>query len=163
MIRGWLQLSPSDTMIAAAPEGTPPRRIGVQNSKQLPAPPCLVEALRRESIVCRRFSWSGCELPFMSVSNENRSIQLWSRDGTFFIIQVQWMPRPRKDALTADWRLKIKKNFLAPLCLGEALMRESIVFWRFLWLRCECYRFMFVSTDPENFPIKNLRMYNKKR
>jgi hypothetical protein len=37
MIRGWLQLPPSDTMIAAAPEGTPPRRIGEQNSKQLPA------------------------------------------------------------------------------------------------------------------------------
>jgi len=30
MIRGWLQLSPSGTMIAAAPEGTPPRRIGEQ-------------------------------------------------------------------------------------------------------------------------------------
>jgi len=28
------------------------------------------EALRRESIVWRRFSWSGCELPFMSVSPE---------------------------------------------------------------------------------------------
>ena len=76
MIRGLLQLSPSDMMIAAAPEGTPLRRIGEQNSKQLPAPPCLAEALRRESIVCRRFSWSGCELPFMTVSNENRSIQL---------------------------------------------------------------------------------------
>jgi hypothetical protein len=68
--RELLQLSPSDRMIAAAPEGTPPRRIGEQNSKQLPAPPCLAEALRRESIVLRRFSWSGCELPFMSVSTE---------------------------------------------------------------------------------------------
>ena len=55
MIRGWLQLSPSDTMIAAAPEGTPPRRIGEQNSKQLPAPLCLGEALMQESIVFWRF------------------------------------------------------------------------------------------------------------
>jgi hypothetical protein len=70
MIQGWLQLSPSDTMIAAATEWTPPRRIGEQNSKQLPAPLCLAEALMRESIVWRRFSWSGCELPFMSVSTE---------------------------------------------------------------------------------------------
>jgi hypothetical protein len=66
-------------MIAAAPEGTPPRRIGEQNSKQLPAPPCLAEALRRESIVWRRFSWSGCELPFMSVSTE-RAMSLWLID-----------------------------------------------------------------------------------
>jgi hypothetical protein len=47
-------------MIAAAPEGTTPRRIGEQNSKQLPARLCLGEALRRESIVWRKFS--GCEL-----------------------------------------------------------------------------------------------------
>ena len=161
MIRGLLQLSPSDTMIAAAPEGTPPRRIGKQNSKQLPAPLCLAEALRRESIVCRRFSWSGCELPFMTVSNENRSIQLWCGEGTFFIIQVRWMPPPPKGCPHDG--LMTKKNFLAPLCLGEALMRESIVFWRFLWLWCERYRFMSVSTAPENFPIKNLWMYNKKR
>jgi hypothetical protein len=73
MIRGWLQLSSSDTMIATAPEGTPPRRIGEQNSKQLPAPPCLAEALMRESIVWRRFSWSGYELPFISVSTESNN------------------------------------------------------------------------------------------
>ncbi len=74
MIQGWLQLSPSDTMIAAAPEGTPPRRIGEQNSKQLPAQPCLAEALMLESIVWRRFSWSGCELPFISVSTESNNV-----------------------------------------------------------------------------------------
>jgi len=62
MMRGFLQLSISDTRIAAAPEGTPQRRIGEQNSKQLPAPPCLAEALMREFIVCRRFSRSGFEL-----------------------------------------------------------------------------------------------------
>ena len=37
-----LTISPSDTMIAAAPEGTPPRRIG---EKLKSAPPCLAEAL----------------------------------------------------------------------------------------------------------------------
>ena len=55
MIRGLLQLSPSDMMIAAAPEGTPLRRIGEQNSKQLPAPPCLGEALKWVPIVFWRF------------------------------------------------------------------------------------------------------------
>ncbi len=36
--------------------------------------------------------------------------------------------RPRGGLMTK----KIKKNFLAPLCLGEALRQVSIVLWRFL-------------------------------
>ena len=38
-------------MIAAAPEGSPPRRISNKQFKKTPAPPCLGEALRRGSIV----------------------------------------------------------------------------------------------------------------
>ena len=58
MIRGELHHFPSDTMIAA-PEGTPLRWIGEQNSKQLPAPLCLAEALSPESFVWRRFHGPG--------------------------------------------------------------------------------------------------------
>ena len=45
-------------MTAAAPEGTPPRRIGdlKKFKKNFPALPCLGEALRRVSIVPGRFS-----------------------------------------------------------------------------------------------------------
>jgi hypothetical protein len=34
-------------MIAAAPEGSPPRQISDKQFKKTPAPPCLGEALRR--------------------------------------------------------------------------------------------------------------------
>jgi hypothetical protein len=47
MMRGLLPLYPSGTMIAAAPDGAPPRRIG-DYSKKTPGPPCLGEALRRD-------------------------------------------------------------------------------------------------------------------
>jgi len=45
-----LALYSSGVMNAAAPDGAPPRRIN-NYSKIPPAPPCLAEALRRESIV----------------------------------------------------------------------------------------------------------------
>ena len=38
-------------MIAAAPEGSPPRRISNKTIQKNPCPPCLGEALRRGSIV----------------------------------------------------------------------------------------------------------------
>jgi len=62
MIRGLLPFSPSDTMITAAPQRDAPAADRSAKSKQPPAPPCLAEALRRESIVGRRFSWYWCEL-----------------------------------------------------------------------------------------------------
>jgi hypothetical protein len=43
--------TPPFTMIAAAPEGSPPRRISNKQFKKNPCPPCLGEALRRCSIV----------------------------------------------------------------------------------------------------------------
>ena len=82
-------------MIAVAPEGTPPQRIGEQNSKQLPAPPCLAEALRRESIVQRRFSGSGCELPFMPVSTESFFPAFFSSGQDLF---QTWQPGPESPA-----------------------------------------------------------------
>ena len=47
--------NPSFTMIAAAPEGSPPRRISNKQFKKNPCPPCLKEALRRGSIVITIF------------------------------------------------------------------------------------------------------------
>jgi hypothetical protein len=38
-------------MTAAAPDGTPPQRIGDEKFKKTLCPPCLKEALRRESFV----------------------------------------------------------------------------------------------------------------
>jgi len=38
-------------MIAAAPEGSPPRRISNKTIQKKPCPPCLGEALMRGSIV----------------------------------------------------------------------------------------------------------------
>jgi hypothetical protein len=51
MMRGLLPLYPSVTMIAAAPDGAPPRRIGAKIEKKTTCPPCLGEALRRGCIV----------------------------------------------------------------------------------------------------------------
>jgi hypothetical protein len=49
--------------------GLPVRRIGKQNSKKVPAPPCLAEALSRESIEKIKFSWfEGESDEFMPVS-----------------------------------------------------------------------------------------------
>ena len=55
-------------MIAAAPEGSPPRRISNKQLKKIPAPPCLGEALRRGSIVnITIFMDSGVNTLFMPV------------------------------------------------------------------------------------------------
>lgn len=48
---GLLPLFPSGMMNAAAPEGTPPRRLVTKNLKKFPARRASQEALRRESIV----------------------------------------------------------------------------------------------------------------
>ena len=40
----------NERMNAAAPEGTPPRRISDKEIQKLPAPPCLGEALRRGTL-----------------------------------------------------------------------------------------------------------------
>jgi hypothetical protein len=63
-----LALYSSGMMNAAAPDGAPPRRINSYSKTPLPA------VLRRgpEAGVLRigRFSWFGCELPFMPVSTK---------------------------------------------------------------------------------------------
>ena len=41
-----------------------------KNAKNLLAPLCLEEALRRGALATERFSWFGCELPFMPVSTD---------------------------------------------------------------------------------------------
>ena len=50
MIRDFFN-TPPFTMISAAPEGSPPRRISNKTIQKNPCPPCLGEALRRGSIV----------------------------------------------------------------------------------------------------------------
>jgi len=44
---GIVPIFPSDTMTAAAPDGTPPRRIGDKNFLKAISPLCLGEALRQ--------------------------------------------------------------------------------------------------------------------
>jgi hypothetical protein len=65
-------LSSSGTMNAAAPEGTPPRRIShKKNTMRLPVPPCIGEALRRVSIAEKiDFQNLGANTQLMPVSPE---------------------------------------------------------------------------------------------
>jgi hypothetical protein len=51
MMRRLLPVYPSITMIAIAPVRAPPQRIGDYKIKKTPCPPCLGEALKRESFV----------------------------------------------------------------------------------------------------------------
>jgi hypothetical protein len=74
---------PPFTMNAAAPEGTPPRRISYVSKKHsCPAVPRRGPEAKEPSqnyIVIGRFSWFGCELPVMSISPEQKSGKLSGR------------------------------------------------------------------------------------
>jgi hypothetical protein len=69
-------------MNAAAPEGTPPRRIGNYNiPRELIAPPCLGEALRR--VILTNFNivfWINIAQPKSSCSSD-RFLLLYSPEG----------------------------------------------------------------------------------
>jgi len=69
---------PPSMIYAAAPEGAPPRRISdwIHMRKYLTALRCPLRALRRRTVSNQRFSWFGCELPFMCVSAEPKKL-LW--------------------------------------------------------------------------------------
>ena len=67
-------------MVAAAPEGSPPRRISNKQFKKKPCPPCLGEALRRDSIVyITIFMGSGANTLFMPVSTEQGKTDIRKR------------------------------------------------------------------------------------
>jgi hypothetical protein len=89
----------------AAPDGAPPRRINTVDFSEIflperlkenrTAPPCLEEALIRGTIViftffCR-FSWFGCERPFMSVSTKPKNYFLIFFCSCFTI--RAWIPK----------------------------------------------------------------------
>ena len=60
------------SMNAAAPKQGAPAAVQIsENSKNCLAPPCLGEALKRDTVVTIRFSWFLCEPDrFMPVSTE---------------------------------------------------------------------------------------------
>jgi hypothetical protein len=60
--------TPQFTMIAAAPVGSPPRRISKHTIQKKPCPPCLGEAPRCGSIVYISFHGSGANTLSMPVS-----------------------------------------------------------------------------------------------